>query len=564
MITTLLYKLKRLSQCVWLLLLTVWLICQFHMNATLPLSFNESQDRLVHLSRPVRVNGTSSTGDVTDYASRHPISRRHQRFASNNTIDRRRYPILSSTKGNHVSRHQDTLRPTSHAQTTTAMTTMTMTTTTILIPPEPDPNPLLNMALAWTDENGTEITSFGPKNPIHLLRRDGACPVTSQFKLIIPAPTHNHNRTNWKLSSLDIHGHPKTVGGDEFYVTYHDHSVQDPRGSRSPTAVAYVHDQGDGTYELDFHMSPYSPVPSLTPEEDFLSNNSTSSPRISGIRKNSRAGGTLTIALQYTCGVGMIPNNKKNSWGSGGLLGNIIYKVPVPTRPSSMTPFVEPNANKAIDLGKYQQVLVFGDSNMQLFSVPRTRFCQNQQQQQNSTQKCQMKYGTNVNAPLNRHVLKKRFLPRIRAMINETIQEEGYKLEDMALIVGSHAWDLIYDMNQRTQFLNHREAVDSLLRKIRKEFPTLDLYWRSAMAVHTHAATNVRRDDWNTIRPLYYLSTSRARKLYEYQTAIVSTNNVTHLDVYHASYLSAEYMGRGDARHFNDEWNEMATNWFYK
>jgi hypothetical protein len=84
------------------------------------------------------------------------------------------------------------------------------------------------------------------------------------------------------------------------------------------------------------------------------------------------------------------------------------------------------------------------------------------------------------------------------------------------------------------------------------------------MAVHTQAATNVR-EDWKSMIPLYCLSTSRSRYLYEYQKAIVERlPNVTHLDVYHASYLSAEYMAKGDARHFTRNWNEIVTNWFYK
>jgi hypothetical protein len=490
-----------------LLSLTVLLVYEMYASVNLPLFFSESQDGVVHLPpRVVRVSGTTSGSQIKSSIKENVTS-------SNNTL-----------------------------------TLAAEATNMIMIPPEPDPNLRLNMALAWTDANGTEISSFGPENPIHPIR-SGACPVTSQLKLIIMGGT------NWKIASLDRNGIPKTVGGDEFYVTYKDDSAmpvpvpvsvsppgQDPLWS-SPTAVAYVHDLGDGTYQLDFHMSLFSSVP------------------LPDLPNSDGSSGTLTITMQYTCGVGMIPQNKKHSWGSGGLLGKIIYTVPVPTRPSSMRPFVQPNADKAINLGKYKQVLVFGDSNMEAFSVPITRLCRTKEEEQDD--KCNMKFSVNVNAQLNRNHLKKRFLPRIRNMIQETIQE-GNKLEEMALVVGSHVWDLINDLHQGTQFLPHRKAVELLLKRIQKEYPTLDLYWRSAMAVHTQAATNVR-EDWKSMIPLYYLSTSRSRKLYEFQTAIVEgLPNVTHLDVYHASYLSAEHMGRGDARHFTQEWHEMATNWFYK
>jgi hypothetical protein len=267
--------------------------------------------------------------------------------------------------------------------------------------------------------------------------------------------------------------------------------------------------------------------------------------------------------MQYTCGVGMIRNNEKNAWGSGGLLGKVVYTVPVPTRPPFITKFVEPNADKSIDLGKYKQVLVFGDSNMELFSVPVIQLCKKTKHNRNA-KACNMKWTTNVGSQLSMHYLRKRFLPRIQKMINTTLKE-GYALEETALVVGSHAWDLINCVQGR-DFWKHREAVESLLTTLQQEYPTLDLYWRSAMAVHTQAATNVR-DDWHIIKPLRYLSTSRARNLYEFQKQIVMQNsnvNVTLLDVYHASYLSAEYMGRADARHFTYAWNIMATNWFYK
>jgi hypothetical protein len=89
---------------------------------------------------------------------------------------------------------------------------------------------------------------------------------------------------------------------------------------------------------------------------------------------------------------------------------------------------VKPNADKAINLGKYKQVLVFGDSNMQAFSIPITRLCRPKEEEQ-VDDKCNMKYGLNVNAQLNRNHLKKRFRPGIRKMVQATIQE-GKKLED--------------------------------------------------------------------------------------------------------------------------------------
>ena len=79
-----------------------------------------------------------------------------------------------------------------------------------------------------------------------------SCLVTSQVQLV---PHERH----WILSSFDIHGTPKNIGGDEYYVTYKDDSMIDS-ARNSPTAVAMVQDFQNGSYKLQFVTSP-----SLTP-----------------------------------------------------------------------------------------------------------------------------------------------------------------------------------------------------------------------------------------------------------------------------------------------------------
>ena len=525
-------------------------------SASQPIS--SSSLRLLPISTASTISASASpaavaTDTFTDTASTATATDNASTATASGSTSGRQSVTSAPSRGNH--NHNIPLI----SSRTAMMKLVDVDTSIIWIPSEkPDPNPLLHMARAWTDVNGTEIASLQPNDPIHSIR-NGSCPVTSQLQLLLTSSDNNNNgsRGGWKVRSLDINGKRKTVGGDEFYVTYKDvaalrqGSVGHPL-RLSPTAVAYANDQGDGSYELDFYMSPLSSVPL----EQLVGR------------------GELTISMQYTCGVGMIPNNKKAKWGSGGLLGKVVYIVPVPIRPT-IAKFVQPNADKAIDLGKYKKVLVFGDSNMEAFALPVTKLCRKNktQKQKHPTKEkdCNMKWTTNVNSQLSMHYLRKRFLPGIRTMINATFAEGNIALEEMAVVVGSHSWDMIYDGGQGRDFKNHRQAVKTLLTTIRGEYPTMDLYWRSAMAVHTHAATNLR-DDWHQIKPVYYLSTSRARNLYEFQKQIIteinsnsnSNSTVRHLDVYHASYLSAEYMQWADARHFLHYWNIMATNWFYR
>jgi hypothetical protein len=92
-------------------------------------------------------------------------------------------------------------------------------------------------------------------------------------------------------------------------------------------------------------------------------------------------------------------------------------------------------------------------------------------------------------------------------------------------ILGYMWWiGCIPDSIQGRDFWNHRKAVESLLTTLQTEYPRLDLYWRSAMAVHTQAAANAR-DDWHIIKPVQYLSMSRASNLYAFQKQIVMQNS---------------------------------------
>jgi len=377
----------------------------------------------------------------------------------------------------------------------------------VLVPKVPDPIPTSMMNRAFIPKNTTLPT---PTNPA------ASCPVTSQVRLVL------HDR-RWILESLDNDGKLKTVGGDEYYITYTDDSMT---SSTSPTAVAFVRDCHSGTYELSFVTSP-----SLN----------TSVTTLSGT-------GTVSIILQYSCGIGHLAPPSKANWSTGGAI-NVRFAVEHVTAPP-MKSFVPPHG---IDLGQYDQVVAFGDSTMGHF-VGRNLIWP----------------GGNVGAPLNTDTIrnqiqwKDRITPSMISQIKHYVSDAKRQFPNVALLVGSGVWDIIADEEGRQgpQFHDHREALRVLVAAIRMEFPTLDLYWKSHTAMHIHRVAD--KKDWFHLERVFYMSTSRSYDLYRYQNDIMAELNVTFLDLYPATYLSAEQLRELDGRHYSKDFNMKMLNWFYE
>jgi hypothetical protein len=66
------------------------------------------------------------------------------------------------------------------------------------------------------------------------------------------------------------------------------------------------------------------------------------------------------------------------------------------------------------------------------------------------------------------------------------------------------------------------------------------------------------------IKRLPYCSNSRVKYLYEEQMKIMNELNVPVLDVFEASYLSADQHSRQDALHYQTPFNKLIQNSFYK
>jgi hypothetical protein len=320
------------------------------------------------------------------------------------------------------------------------------------------------------------------------------------------------------------YGTPKTVGGDEYYVTYVDGTMLP---GTNLTAAAFAHDQGDGTYRLDFYESSMNVLPSPL-----------------------HGHGTLTAHLQYTCEMGRPVNPEKDKWSFGGAL-NIAFSFENVTMPSSKK-FVPPNSDKAIDLGLYAHVVYHGDSIMRM--LVNKRMGGPPKRQAMSFKKNAYFLGLGSQSAWNMDTLenmkKKMDYP---FLVNKT---------NTAIILGSAAWDIL--MNQRPfNMSSHLQACQLMIDHAHKQYPLAKVYWRSATGMQIHEVA--KQKDWTHFESMFYASNLRAQELYLLQKKMIAERNptVTFLDFYNATYLAADWLQPGDGRHYVKGCNLKMINWFY-
>jgi hypothetical protein len=138
--------------------------------------------------------------------------------------------------------------------------------------------------------------------------------------------------------------------------------------------------------------------------------------------------------------------------------------------------------------------------------------------------------------------------------------------KSVALILGSSMWDILVPDNiQGPDFTDHLNASRQLVETIRQLYPTVTLFWKSPSAAHPHRVSLeecYRRPP--CLSRVRYLSNSRIDYLYREQMRLmVDELRVPVLDVYEASYLSADRSMPGDGRHFDLPYNKMILSWFY-
>ena len=361
-----------------------------------------------------------------------------------------------------------------------------------------------------------------------------SCRPTSQIRIIRPTSQdqkEGRESAHWLLQTMDDRGQLKTQGGDEFYVAYFDdYEISEV----DPTAVAWVLDHHDGTYELDF----------------------VSTPLRRALRPGRRGKGILHVFFQYTCSIGTLFPPTKEAWKSGGLSNLYFTQTNVPEPPIRL---FEPPSK--YNLSQFATVFFVGDS---LFhQLARTEEPERNYFRPNT-------YMADViQSDLNMATLVPKFL-------NHLVTRHGREFEgfvpglkqqrdtkNIAVLIGSSVWDLLASTQQDPSWLNHLAACRSYVEEIQKRFPRITVIWKSGTAMHVHRLPADCAERNFCKKRTRYMSSSRAELLYRRQKQLMETLNVPFLDLYEASYLSAYRSRHDDGRHYTDEWNNQISTFLF-
>jgi hypothetical protein len=265
------------------------------------------------------------------------------------------------------------------------------------------------------------------------------CSVTSQVRIIQKSP-------QWILQSVDANGNDKTVGGDEFYVTYRDNNR--PQNGNH-TAVALIEDLVNGSYALDFVTTPMDPVPV----------------NLTGV-------GNLTVHFEYTCNIGRAHQPTKADWKLGG--ATLIHHCKSNIRQPPMRAFQFPPSD--IDLSPFDLVVSFGDSLMRTFVKEKHP---NMRPHRSKTE-----YRHNPKMELNSKTLDY-MLHKMERW--HGVQHLRNSTKDVALLLGSSAWDISEphpNANvKRQDFSDHLDTCRRFVLKVQALYPNVTVMWKAPAAM---------------------------------------------------------------------------------
>lgn len=410
----------------------------------------------------------------------------------------------------------------------------------LLFPPVPDRS--INTILHKQMSNASYAKVFS------------SCSATCQFQVIPKCPP-----SHWELQTLDEHGSPKDIGGDEFYTTFTDerrYNNQQYSLNEFPTqpftAAAWSTDLQNGRYRLDFQAPPF-----------------TTGFGLDGVER-----GILAIYSQYTCKVGYMGPVAKGRWRMGGSTVAFYQSDVLPIAPPIRAfdpPSIDSTRPKLED---FQTLIPFGDSLLHQFMAPLG-----------------IKLP-NVNKALhmdNVGLWKKELDATVTKKSNGTqlIQETA------AILTNSCVWDILEDLKMTTstadgspEWSSHQRAVEEFLSHIHQTLPNVTVFWKSCTGVHIHIPmlqnpilSNLTNDKFH--RRIKCMSTHRAWGLYSVQKDVVQREiarqqgkasllpsqdahpqRLFFLDLYPASYLSAFRSSPGDGRHYKPELSRQVVSWF--
>ena len=365
------------------------------------------------------------------------------------------------------------------------------------------------------------------------------------------------------LYSIDSDGHRKIQGGDEFYVRYEEFTLVDISGGENSSteikiqAVAFMTDNDDGSYELDFCTTPTNPIPCAEATK-------TTSKTIcrDGGEKRIRV---VTIFFEYTENMGFLSPPSKQDWLNGGYSHKkYTFELPVELNRPFIREFSPPTLS--VDLSKFDQVFAFGDST----------FCQFLRQRPNKKGKYYFQNNLRIIGEKVRMGLSSETVETLIELIgDDDIEKElciDCDVKQKALLVGSCLWDILNadDTLQGSEFKDHCDACREFIYQLRQRYPGVTLLWKSPMAVHIHWVDLQRVVDHDRvtatlfgINRIKYMSSSRSLFLYKTQKRLMEELGVPMLELYDATHLSADQLYPSDGRHYKPDLNRKMLSWFY-
>jgi len=435
------------------------------------------------------------------------------------------------------------------------------------------------------------------------------CHTTSQVRIHIDDDTNNND--HWILTSLDRHGTVKTMGGDEFYITYtsrsqHDSNQRNPPLAnwhfrrpekyandnvaphdwwstlvQPPTAVAHITDTHNGRYELTWWSTNLTTQNDDKEEED------------DDYKDDDEETGILRIYFVFSCGLGRLEPPAKANWTEAGKdvsfasftidvprprrihhTGHTInapqtipytYSSASPTATTTTTTTTTTTSNqesplrrrRRIDFGQYDQVIFIGDSLLREFvGAYRSQQCRKGWDKE----AC---WYTNVRyicilQLLSTRTMERDFLRHIQnyleteellsvATTNTTTTTTTTTNHPRLALVLGSA---MHDLiaSSSLGLDDHLQAVETYVRTVQDLYPMVDVYWKLPTYVHTENV-NVYGQRQG-IDQCKYMSVSRMEYLYQQQKAIMQSWNIPVIDTYRATMVSGHLTWPHDARHF--------------
>lgn len=383
---------------------------------------------------------------------------------------------------------------------------------------------------------------------------------------------HNDESCADVVYCRDQEGKRKTWGGDELYIRYEEFAVDNTKNNTKNKndnsvenhsqdhrlllqAVALMEDQKDGSYLLDFVETPMSP--SRTNELSNANNGDDDD--------EENIISVFSVYLEYSNGIGSLPPPTKAEWEHGGYTHKAYHHSC--HRNEVMRPRILPFCPPVptIHLNSFKRVLAFGDST----------FCQLCRQRPNLKGKyyfqSNLRAGEKVRVGLNSETVSE-LIELLHQEFGGMLEQADNKSSCTALMVGSCLWDILnsQDTLQGSNFDDHIEACHTYITTIRQRYPHVIVIWKLPTAVHIHwvdldrvvehdraTATLFGRDR------IRYMSASRSKHLYELQKHLMEELEVPMLDLYQATYLSADWLYPSDGRHYRPDLNRKMLGWFY-